>query len=62
LVVLLAVVALASAGNRGWRAYLSLTGASPINARDRIGRGSWQNAKGEVIADDVEDLTAPITS
>jgi hypothetical protein len=46
----------AGAGNRGWRAYLSLTGASPINARNRIGRGPWQNAKGEVSADDVEDL------
>ena len=46
----------AGAGNRTWRIYLSLTGASPSNARDRIGRGPWQNAKGEVIANDVEDL------
>jgi hypothetical protein len=49
----------AGAGNRTWRAYLSLSatgGASAVNARDRIGRGPWQNAKGEVIANDVEEL------
>jgi hypothetical protein len=40
-----------------WRAYLStnLTGGS-VNARDRIGRGPWQNANGEVIAQNVDDL------
>ena len=27
-----------------------------VNARDRIGRGPWQNAKGVVIAKDVETL------
>ena len=49
----------AGAGNRNWRAYLSTqaTGGQPaVNARDRIGRGPWQNAKGEVIARSVEDL------
>ncbi|MBP2310994.1 hypothetical protein [Azospirillum soli] len=49
----------AGAGNRTWRAYLSTqaTGGQPaVNARDRIGRGPWQNAKGEVIARSVEDL------
>src|SRR5881227_4507728 len=37
----------AGAGNKTWRAYLSTqaAGGSPaINARDRIGRGPWQNA------------------
>jgi hypothetical protein len=40
-----------------WRAYLStnLAGGS-INARDRIGRGPWQNANGDVIAQSVDDL------
>jgi hypothetical protein len=47
------------ASNRTWRAYLSVSatgGATAVNARDRIGKGPWQNAKGEVIAKDVEDL------
>jgi len=43
----------AGAGNRTWRAYLSASAASgsaAVNARDRIGNGPWQNAKGVVIA------------
>ncbi|HEY0835533.1 MAG TPA: hypothetical protein VGE72_16645 [Azospirillum sp.] len=47
------------AGNRTWRAYLSTqaTGGQPaVNARDRIGRGPWQNAKGVVVARTVDDL------
>src|ERR671924_1122451 len=47
------------AGNRTWRAYLStqaVGGAQDVNARDRIGRGPWQNAKGVVIAKDVDEL------
>ncbi len=42
-----------------WRAYLSTTepgGVAGINARDRIGRGPWQNAKGVVVAKSIEDL------
>ena len=49
----------AGAGRRTWRAYLSTSGVErmpPVNARDRIGRGPWRNAKGEVIAKDVNDL------
>jgi hypothetical protein len=49
----------AGAGNRTWRAYLSTSasgGQPAVNARDRIGRGPWQNAKGVVIAKDVDDL------
>lgn len=45
-----------------WRAYLSTTapaGDAGINARDRIGQGPWQNAKGVVIAKNVEDLHSP---
>jgi hypothetical protein len=49
------------AGNRTWRAYLStqapsLTDPSAVNARDRIGAGPWHNAKGVMIARNVEDL------
>ena len=45
------------AGNHTWRAYLStnLAGGS-VNARDRIGRGPWQNAHGVIIAQNVDDL------
>jgi hypothetical protein len=49
----------AGAGNRMWRAYLSTQatgGAQAVNAKDRIGRGPWQNAKGVVIAKDVAEL------
>ncbi|HJS76118.1 MAG TPA: hypothetical protein VJ778_01810, partial [Burkholderiales bacterium] len=43
----------AGAGQREWRAYLS---TDKVNARDRIGKGPWKNAKGEVIAKSVDDL------
>ena len=52
----------AGAGNRTWRAYLSTTGSggqAAVNARDRIGKGPWQNAKGVVVAKDVEELHGP---
>jgi hypothetical protein len=49
----------AGAGSKTWRAYLSTNAAAqggPVNARDRIGGGPWQNFKGEVIAQNVDDL------
>jgi hypothetical protein len=46
----------AGAGGKNWRAYLSTTGAGSVNARDRIGKGPWQNAKGVVVATSVDDL------
>jgi hypothetical protein len=49
----------AGAGNRTWRAYLStqaIGGQPAINARDRIGRGPWQNAKATIIARNVNEL------
>jgi hypothetical protein len=42
-----------------WHAYLSTQaadGKGAVNARDRIGKGPWQNVKGVVIAKDVADL------
>ena len=51
----------AGAGGKTWRAYLSSAtppGGQPTNARDRIGNGPWQNAKGVVVAKDVADLHA----
>src|SRR6266568_5010204 len=46
----------AGAGGKTWKAYLSTQGAGAVNARDRIGRGPWVNAKGVVVAKDVADL------
>src|SRR5262249_6139012 len=49
----------AGAGNKAWRAYLSgpeTPAGKGVNARDRIGKGPWQNAKGVVIATSVDDL------
>ena len=48
----------AGAGQRSWRAYLSTSGEKRINARDRIGKGPWQNALGDVVAKDLSDLHA----
>jgi hypothetical protein len=48
-----------ASGVKIWHAYLSTQaadGAPAINARDRIGKGPWQNAKGVVIAKDVAEL------
>lgn len=42
-----------------WRAYLSTVGAGGdpgVDARSRIGKGPWHNAKGVLIAKSIEDL------
>lgn len=49
------------AGGRTWHAYLStqapkLADPNFVNARDRIGKGPWQNVNGEVIARSVWKL------
>jgi hypothetical protein len=44
------------AGGHTWRAYLSTQGDGAVNARDRIGKGPWTNAKGIVIAKSVDEL------
>jgi hypothetical protein len=44
------------AGGKTWHAYLSTQGAGAVNARDRIGKGPWTNAKGVVVAASVDDL------
>src|SRR6266446_4787776 len=49
----------AGAKATNWRAYLSTTlpaGDAGVNARDRIGKGPWQNAKGVVVAKNVDEL------
>ena len=49
----------AGIGGKTWHAYLSTQaadGKAAVNARDRIGKGPWRNARGEVIARDVAEL------
>jgi hypothetical protein len=55
------LAAAAGAGNKNWRAYLSTQGTAlndpkVVHARDRIGSGPWHNAKGALIARNVEEL------
>jgi hypothetical protein len=53
------LAAAAGAGRRTWRAYLSAPakeGHPAVHARDRIGRGPWFNANGEMIAADLAAL------
>lgn len=49
----------AGSSQSNWRAYLSTTapgGEAGVSARDRIGKGPWHNAKGVMVAKNVEDL------
>jgi hypothetical protein len=53
------LAAAAGRGNATWRAYLSAAAQGPnpvVHARDRIGRGPWFNARGALIASNVDDL------
>ena len=55
------LAATVGAGGKTWHAYLSTNtnAAAPdktVNARDRIGKGPWQNFKGVTIATSVDDL------
>ena len=62
-------LASAAGSSRTWAAYLStsmvidrstqpMTITNGISARDRIGSGPWHNAKGELIANDIDALHA----
>ena len=49
----------AGSKHTGWKAYLSTYlpgGEAGVNARERIGKGPWRNAKGAVVAKSVADL------
>jgi hypothetical protein len=53
------LAAAAGAGSRTWRAYLSTSASGDekaTNARDRIGKGPWRNAKDVVIAQTLDEL------
>ena len=57
------LAAAAGAGNKTWRAYLSVerdtdNGNRPTDARSRIGTGPWFNAKGVMVAGSVGELHA----
>lgn len=53
------LAAAVGAGDKTWRAYLSVSsdaGGDTVNARDRIGDGPWFNYNGVQVAEDVDDL------
>ena len=57
------LAAAAGAGNKTWRAYLSVerdtdNGNRPTDARSRIGTGPWFNAKGVMVAGSLAELHA----
>jgi hypothetical protein len=46
-------------GDHTWRAYLSASAGSgepAVHARDRIGKGPWYNAQGELVAANLQEL------
>jgi hypothetical protein len=54
-----ALAAAAGSKLKNWKAYLSTTmpgGDEGVNAKDRIGKGPWRNAKGVVVAVNVQQL------
>src|SRR5262245_53840140 len=49
----------AGVADKTWHAYLSASasgGQPAVNARERIGKGPWYNAKGQLIAENVAQL------
>src|ERR1700723_1833779 len=54
-----ALASAVGAGGHTWHAYMSTQAANgqpAVNARDRIGKGPWTNAKGVVVAKDLAEL------
>jgi hypothetical protein len=51
-----ALAATAGRGGVTWHAYLSTQGPNAVNARDRIGKGPWYSANGNMIARDLAHL------
>jgi len=47
------LAAAVGAGGKTWHAYLS---TDAVNAKDRIGKGPWHNAKGDIIGENVAEL------
>jgi len=62
-----ALATAAGAGDREWRAYLSTQSPmwnqpGAVDARDRIGKGPWRNAKGVVVARDLDELHSAVNN
>ena len=60
-----ALASAAGSTKTSWKAYLSTTapqGEAGVNARDRIGKGPWQNFNGVVVANSVEELHSDKTN
>jgi hypothetical protein len=56
-----AEIGMPGAGQKQWRAFLSVTkgpNGAAINARDRIGSGPWYDALGRLVANDLSGLFA----
>ena len=49
-------LAAAAGSKKTFRAYLSTQGDGAVNARDRIGKGPWHNARGASVARDLAHL------
>ena len=51
-------LAKAAGSTKTWQAYLSTSGSgsNAVNAKDRIGKGPWFNAKGAMLAANLADL------
>src|SRR5262249_62378060 len=57
------LAAAVGAGGRTWHAHLSTqTGAPAVSARHRLGHGPWYNAKGTLIARDLDNCMAQTCS
>ena len=41
---------------RNWKAYLSTQGPNAVNAKDRVGKGPWYNAKGVLVGQDLAEI------
>jgi hypothetical protein len=52
--------AMAGAGSKAWRAFLSATtggsGGGPVHAKDRVGTGPWHDAQGRLVASNLTQL------
>ena len=44
---------------RNWHAYLSTQGVNSVDARDRIGRGPWYNARGVLVGSSIAEIHGP---
>lgn len=61
----LALAKAAGSTATNWKAYLSTVlpgGDAGVNARERIGKGPWQNSKGAVVAKSLDELHSDVNN